>query len=77
MVSLGLLQTPMTGEALPPTSSWVVPAAIEPLAALQLNDRPVNQAAILKSSISPVVAPAASPFAQPMLRIERASFQGR
>jgi hypothetical protein len=76
MVALGLVQTPMS-EGLPPTASWATPGSIDPFAARDVALQPVSHAAILPSSVSPVVWPASSPFAQYGLRAERASFHGR
>jgi hypothetical protein len=76
MISLGLIQTPMSGQGLPPASVWAAPAYIEPFASREVAVQPVNHAAILQSSVSPVVG-LGSPFVQPELRVERASFHGR
>jgi hypothetical protein len=76
MVALGLVQTPMT-EGLPPTEAWAGPASIEPFVFREVAVQPVSHAAIQPSSVSPVVWPAGSPFAQYGLRAERASFHGR
>lgn len=77
MISLGLIQTPMSSQALPPTSTWAAPASIEPFAPSGVTVQAVNHAAILQSSVSPVVGPAGSPFAQYGLRVQYASFNGR
>jgi hypothetical protein len=76
MISLGLIQTPMTGQGLPPASVWAAPASIEPFAARESAVQLFNHEAILQSSVSPVVG-LGSPFAQNGLRVERASFHGR
>ena len=77
MVALGLVRNPMTDEGLPPTSVWATPASIEPFAAREIAVQPVKHEAMLPSSISPVVGPLGSPFAQYGLRVEQASFHGR
>jgi len=76
MISLGLVQTPMTGQGLPPASVWAAPASIEPFGTREVAAQQVSHAAILQSSVSPVVG-LGSPFAQHGLRVEHASFRGR
>lgn len=76
-ISLGLVQTPMSGEGLPPASGWAAQASIEPYSTRTMAVPAVHEAAILPSSISPVVGSAGSPFAQYGLRVEQASFNGR
>jgi hypothetical protein len=76
MVALGLVQSPMADQGLPPTAAWATRAAIEPFAVREAMPQPVHHAAILESSVSPVVGPVDSPFAHG-LRVERAAFQGR
>jgi hypothetical protein len=77
MLALGLVQSPMTNQAFPPTAAWAAPAAIDAFASRDAAPQAVTHAAILQSSISPVVGPVDSPFAQFGFRVERAAFRGR
>ena len=77
ILALGLAQSPITDQALQPTAVWAAPAAIDPFASRDAEPQVVTHAAILQSSISPVVGPVGSPFAQYGLRVERAAFRGR
>jgi hypothetical protein len=77
MIALGLSQTQIAQQNLPQTAAWDAPGAVEAVVMLEPAAQPVAHAAILPSSISPVVGSVDSPFQHYGLRVDRASFQPR
>jgi hypothetical protein len=74
--AIGLFQTQITGLETPSASIWAAPVASDPLAP-QPSVHPVAHAAILPSSVSPVVGALDTPFRYYGLRAETVAFQAR